>query len=258
MSILAVTRGEDPGEGSTLPHDESTMAASVPANPSTTEPSSSSSRDPTRDVIETPPDSPESYEASAPYDPIAFGLISEHQANVSLNWFREAFVPQFPFVLIDPSLDANALRQQQPFLFLSIMAVTASSNPMTQRLLGEAFRDEVAACVIVNNHKGIEILQGLLIHVAYYNHFYMPGKQQMGIMLQLCIAVLQDLGDPKTFKTENGSQKAKVSMTEKRARLGTYFVAAWFVNPRPLSFTARLNETVQVFPGIPKTNHVAI
>lgn len=226
VSLLEATRGEAPSEGSARTNDVSAMATTVSSGGPSTIPSSVNSHDASGD-IDTPPDSPESYEANVPYDPIASGLISEFQANTWLNWYRESFVLQFPFVIVDPSLDANALRQQQPFLFLSIMAATASSNPMIQRMLGEAFKDEVAARVIVDNHKGMEILQGLLIHTAYYNHFYMPGTQQMAIMLQLCIAIIQDLGDPKSFKADHPSQKPRMSMAEKRARLGTYFVAAW-------------------------------
>lgn len=168
-------------------------------------------------------DSADADEVSVPYDPVEAGLITEAQANLSLSEYRDGCHQQFPFVVVDASLDANALRREQPFLFLSIMAATATRTPTIQRILAEEFRESVATHIVECEHKGLEVLQGLLVHAAYYSFFYSPGKQQLSLMIQLCVATVQDLGISKSSKADPNPGK---DIAEKRAVLGTYVLAA--------------------------------
>jgi len=68
-----------------------------------------------------------------------------------------------------------------------------------------------------------------------YHFFYNPIEQQMAIMLQLCVAMVQDLGlsrNPrgkarKIILGEYGHRPThEQSLAEKRAFLGTYYLTA--------------------------------
>jgi hypothetical protein len=163
----------------------------------------------------------------ATYDPVSNGLIDEETAVTLMDEFRNHYSHSFPFVVVDPSISVNTMRRQQPFLFLSMMAATAYKTPNIQRELAEEFRNEVAQRIVDCSHKGLETLQGLLIHSAYYQYFYHPGKQQLALMVQMCVATAQELGT--STRTTNRAAKAslpEVSLAEDRALLGTYYLAA--------------------------------
>lgn len=171
--------------------------------------------------------------AFEPYDPIADKSLCPIHAGVLLNEFRKSFVLAFPFVVVSPTATVDSLRSQQPFLFLAIMAVTANDIPTTQSLLAQKLKEQIAVRIIGRSHKSLEILQGLLIYVAWYHQFYRPMTQQLSITLQLCVAMIQDLGlskNPKdkarkTTLTEDQSgiaYKSQRTNAEKRVFLGTY------------------------------------
>lgn len=132
-------------------------------------------------------------------------------------------------------MDVNTLRQRQPFLFHSITAVMAYGTPSKQRLLATELKNQIASRIIGHSHKSLEILQGLLVYGAGSYFFYQPENQQLAIVLQLCVAMVQDLGlskNPKaTMRKPNSSEdqcgtafNTERLAAENRALLGTYFL----------------------------------
>jgi hypothetical protein len=184
----------------------------------------------------TPEDSPsQSYAGTfAVYDPVEAGNLEQDEAADLLDDFRREYSQFFPFVVIDASMDIDTFRREQPFLFLSIMATMTYRDPSTQRILAETFRDQVAVRIMACTHKGLEVLQGLLVHSAYYHFFYQPGKQQLALMIQFCVATAQELGLARKCKERDISSIAPVlSAAENRALLGTYYLAAAYVSDNP-------------------------
>lgn len=207
-----------------------TCDSSVPVQLIT--PSSSASTD------APPPDSPNNpparYWPESPnfqaYDPVDAGAIDEQHAYRLVEEFKTAFVLSFPFVVVDS--DGPMLRQQQPFLFHAILAVTAYETPSIQQILSEELRRQVAR-VIEHSRKSLEILQGLLVYGAWYHAFYHPANQQLAIVIQLCVALVQDLGLSRNARLKPGRWavtdcgihgRPKGSLDEKRAYLGTFFL----------------------------------
>jgi hypothetical protein len=174
----------------------------------------------------------------AAWDPVDVGFLEAHQAVAMLNEFRKDFVNTFPFVVVEPSISADTLRLEHPFLFLSIMTAMAYRTPGTQNMLAQEFREQIAARIAGCTHKGLEFLQGLLIHAAYYHFVYETGKQQLALVTQLCVAASQDIGLPKKYKDCDLANLAPGSSTaEPRALLGTYYVAAAWVTLRLVRLT---------------------
>lgn len=171
-------------------------------------------------------------EAAITYDPVVSGVLDEEVAMKYLEEFRRDYTDFFPFVVIDPSLDVSTVRREQPFLSLSIMATMAYKTPSTQRTLNEAFRQQVATRIVGSSHKGLEMLQGLLVHAAYYHYYYQPGQQQLALMIQMCVAMAQEIGLSRRIKCRDSDALPVLTTAENRALLGTYYLAAAYVELR--------------------------
>ncbi|KAF2634079.1 hypothetical protein P280DRAFT_474889 [Massarina eburnea CBS 473.64] len=199
----------------------------------------------TRQQASAPTETPEDQLAATcnneefePYDPVEAGDLSEAITPSLLNEFKESFVAAFPFVVVPSGIDATALRKSQPFLFLCIMTVTSYRTPLTQRALSTQLKRQIAARVIERSHKSLEILQGLLVYGGWYHFFYRPANQQLAIVIQLCVAMVQDLALSKNPRDKGRKLKMtddlfSTSVTERssaseRAFLGTYYLACGF------------------------------
>jgi hypothetical protein len=227
VGILATANNQEPAQSSTRPdRPQPDTAVTVQISGSAT---SLASRNEHSRSCTTPEGAAEQppADASTAYDPIDAGLLNEPQANFQLDEFRHSFTKQFPFVYLEKSRDVPILRREQPFLFLSIMASTSYRMPTIQRILAAKFRDQIGSHISACTLQGLEILQGLLVHAAYYQYFYMPGTQHLAVVMQLCVAVAQNMGQSKTARTAHDmGPRSEMSAADKRALLGTYYLAA--------------------------------
>jgi hypothetical protein len=161
------------------------------------------------------------------YDPVDAGILQGSEATELLDEFRRDYTDCFPFVVVDSALDVDTLRQEQPFLFLSIMSIMAYRKPSIQRALGEAFRRQIGTRIVGSSHKGLEMLQGLLLYSAYYHYYYRPRQQQLVLMTQMCVALAQELRLSIKAKSRGFSDAPSIlTRAESRAMLGTFYIAA--------------------------------
>ncbi|KAF2831676.1 hypothetical protein CC86DRAFT_142368 [Ophiobolus disseminans] len=214
-----------------------------------------------------PPDSPPipapRYWVESPkfktFDPVEAGLLDEQHAYRLVEEFKTSFVESFPFVIIEG--DGSILQQQQPFLFHAILAVTSYATPRIQYRLSEELRRQLAR-IIEHSQKGLEILQGLLVYGAWYHAFFHPSNQQLAIIVQLCVALVQDLGLSRRTKPKPGkwavtdcsmNERPKGSLAEKRAYLGTFFLNVLFAQAwrkrTTLPFTRWMAQCCDAFNG---------
>jgi hypothetical protein len=84
-----------------------------------------------------------------------------------LNTFKEKMIPHFPFVIIQPNISAEYLRREKKFLFLAILASASFADMPLQRRLGMEVKKAVASRMIVNGEMSFELLQGLLVYLAW-------------------------------------------------------------------------------------------
>lgn len=64
-------------------------------------------------------------------------------------------------------MTAHELYQRSPFLFRSIVVITTPQSPAIQAEYRVWFREYVAQHVVVHNEKRLEILQAILIYLAW-------------------------------------------------------------------------------------------
>lgn len=141
-------------------------------------------------------------------DIIDRGILVLGDARELLETFRRSFMTSFPFVVLPADTTAESLRREKPFLFLSILAVAAFRNSALQLSLGKEIQRQIATRIIMRNEKNLDILQGLVIYIAYYHFFFVSENQQIYLLIQLTLAMIHELGldhSPRSKKASDGT-----------------------------------------------------
>ena len=95
------------------------------------------------------------------------GVLSEKEAEDLLRVYQDAS-RDYPFVYVDPTTTLEALRWEKPFLLLSILVMASPRARSLQVLLEKELRELLANKVIVEGELSLDLLQGLLIYLAWY------------------------------------------------------------------------------------------
>ncbi|EGP90158.1 uncharacterized protein MYCGRDRAFT_91197 [Zymoseptoria tritici IPO323] len=102
----------------------------------------------------------------ADVDPIARQMLSAESAETLLERFKTALTPHFPFVIVPPHVSLEAMRQEKPFLLLSILAAASYEDVALQRRLGRQVQHCIAGKLIYGDTISLEALQGLLLAIG--------------------------------------------------------------------------------------------
>ncbi|VZI02971.1 unnamed protein product [Fusarium fujikuroi] len=172
-------------------------------------------------------------------DVVDRGFLSLPEAQSLLDNYRNKAVEHFPFVPISSDTTIASLRATKPFLFMCIVATMKFDNCNIQHQIGEEIRNQAHQRVLMQSESTLEILQGLLIYLSWYQYFFISyEKQQIVPIAQLCVSLVQNLGldqnpDNMRRKVDLGpdetapGRKAARSAEQLRALLGTYCTASW-------------------------------
>jgi hypothetical protein len=173
-------------------------------------------------------------------DVVDHGFLSIAEAQILLDNYRSKAIQHFPFVPIAHDTSAPSLKKDKPFLFMCIMATMKFDNCTIQRHIGEEVRIQAHQRVFMKSESSLELLQGLLIYLAWYQYFFSYEKQQIVQLAQLCVSLVHNLGldqnpnntrrkvDLGPDETAPGRKGAR-STDQLRALLGTYCTASWYV-----------------------------
>lgn len=145
----------------------------------------------------------------------------------------------FPFVIIPEGVDASVLRRDSPFLLLCILTACSEHDPAQQDKLEREIREVVGTCLIMEMRRNMDLLQGLLVHTAWYHYHWRTYHTQAYMLLQIAIMLVVDLGLDKDedFKMQaippdgkefNQVQGHGIHQTpaEQRALLGCYYLCS--------------------------------
>jgi hypothetical protein len=89
------------------------------------------------------------------------------EADENLKTFRTCRLKHFPFINWPESVSSQELRQERPFLWFCIMAVSSKSS-VQQMAFGEEIRSILGRQVLVESEKTLDLLLGLLTYLAWY------------------------------------------------------------------------------------------
>ncbi|KAF5721351.1 hypothetical protein FMUND_3661 [Fusarium mundagurra] len=158
-----------------------------------------------------------------------FGL-SWPQAAQILRLFHEEFTSQFPFVTVGSHHTAESLHKSSPFLFRAIMIAAA---PLPEAEVAKARRNILAYLsfrVMVEEDKTLDILQGVLVIVAWAHRCHIDNSQVTNLAYLALgyahnLGVTQDMSSAQTISSGTSDKEQMTNLLEEiRALLGLYCV----------------------------------
>ncbi|KAJ5091449.1 hypothetical protein NUU61_006319 [Penicillium alfredii] len=185
--------------------------------------------------------SPSASEANAADDDIiGRGLLNLEAAETYLLTFKHHMTPFFPFVVIPPQVSADQLRHEKPFLFLAVMASASYTNMPLQRSLGAEVRKAVSSRMLLNSEVSFDLLQGLLVFLAWSHYHTRPHRYTQFLQLAVSLVIELRLDRPpqtKTWKTklrfdpkhdlqQNTYDRPSWGSDEQRAVIGCYYLSS--------------------------------
>jgi hypothetical protein len=137
--------------------------------------------------------------ANKPYDGsddvIDTGLISMATARLLFETYRRDLFPNYPLVLIPPSVTADEVRQRKPALFLAIIAAAAGKDDSE---LSAMLDNKVLHCYaerhVMNSEKSLELVQALLISAAWYHPPVKFGQLKYYEYIHMATTMAMDIG----------------------------------------------------------------
>ncbi|KAJ5556363.1 hypothetical protein N7494_000278 [Penicillium frequentans] len=168
-------------------------------------------------------------------DVIDQGILTIDAANVLLKGYRTTLAPYCPFVIIPPQVNAEQLRREKPFLFLVTITAALYSNMPLQRKLEMEVKKKISDCMIGGAQISFEVLQGLLVHIAWCQYHSRPRRY--GQYLHLALSIITDLQLDRSpehrfwttrvsFDGDDDKETVSWGRDEKRAVIGCYYFAS--------------------------------
>lgn len=141
------------------------------------------------------------------------------------------------FVVIPSEVDLQTVRQRSPFLLLCVLTASLEHDFALQESLEALVRQEIAHRLIMKVERNLDLLQGLLVHAAWYHYHWKTYHTHMYMVLQMAIMVVVDLGLDKEegFRMQVISREGKEtnqvshSASGQRALLGYYYLCSKYV-----------------------------
>ncbi|KAH8703487.1 hypothetical protein BGW36DRAFT_369406 [Talaromyces proteolyticus] len=173
-------------------------------------------------------------------DVIDHGFLSMDMAESLVHTFKNDMLSHFPFVIIPPLVSAADLRREKPFLFLAILVSASFLDVALQRALDAEVKKAVASHMIINGKISFDLLQGLMVYIAWTHYHARPHRYSQ--FMQLAISIIIELRldrapQTKTWKTGirfadqppseiETHTRPYWGLDEQRAIVGCYYLAS--------------------------------
>lgn len=89
------------------------------------------------------------------------------QAERILTLFRDKYMYNFPFVIVEEETTAHQLLEEKPFLFRAIMLVAAPLPVPRIKKMKRSVLAYLGAHLLVEEERHLELFQGLLVCIAW-------------------------------------------------------------------------------------------
>ncbi|KAE8396421.1 hypothetical protein BDV23DRAFT_177957 [Aspergillus alliaceus] len=134
----------------------------------------------------------------------------------------------FPFVRLPHACTAASMAEDRPFLLLAAVAAASSKYCHLQDALIRQFKESLSHRVVMAGEKDLDLLQGLLVHLAWFHFHFVPGSQQAYQYLQIAISMAIDLrlDQEAADLVEQRTEPSDTYIREAcRAYLGCYYMS---------------------------------
>ncbi|KAF2996683.1 hypothetical protein E8E13_004602 [Curvularia kusanoi] len=99
----------------------------------------------------------------------------------------------FPFVTLPKEYSCRDLLQHRPMLMFAVLTVASYDSVLLQLTLSREFR-KVVTVKVMNGEKSLDLLQGLLVFIAWHHHYMDAQAVSIPMLLQICAGIANDLG----------------------------------------------------------------
>ena len=79
--------------------------------------------------------------------------------------------PYFPYVIVPRAASVEHMIQTRPMLLLATLTASSGGDEIVQASCDVNFRTFLAKKVIVQGDRSLDLLQGLLVYLAWYHHY---------------------------------------------------------------------------------------
>ncbi|KAL3480787.1 hypothetical protein BJX99DRAFT_219646 [Aspergillus californicus] len=155
--------------------------------------------------------------------------------------FRSDRLPFLPIMHIPASKPAAELKEESPFLWRCIVTLHCKDTARRQVLHNE-LKETASKALLVDCHRSFDLLQGLLVYLAWIGFECQPKKVSLGPFMQMLTGLVLDIGlnrAPPQAPDIPGSQFIKAgpgpcrpwvslvrTMEERRAVLGSFLLCS--------------------------------
>ncbi|KAF4959260.1 hypothetical protein FSARC_10776 [Fusarium sarcochroum] len=152
------------------------------------------------------------FNKEASFDPFERGILSLKAGETFLDYFKTRMTPYFPFVLFPKDISVTELNSQQPLACLAALAAASHPDVAAQKSLGSLFNQIVAAKLVDEKLSHMDLLRGLLIHLAWAHYQPRPKRPRR----------------PKLWSVEGGKDRNEPDWNpdEMRALAGAYYLSS--------------------------------
>ncbi|CAG8900629.1 unnamed protein product [Penicillium egyptiacum] len=114
--------------------------------------------------------------------------LSIDAADGLLSRFR-TMTSYFPFFMVPSHATVLTMCNEQPFVLVAALAAATSSDKKLQKSLGDKFRTCALHTIMVHNERSLDLLNGILVYLAWYHFYYIPKKEQFNQLLHIAIGM---------------------------------------------------------------------
>ncbi|KAF5023546.1 hypothetical protein F66182_4413 [Fusarium sp. NRRL 66182] len=158
-------------------------------------------------------------------------VFNQARRRRNVNRQRTRMTPYFPFVVFPPDAPVETMNSEHPCACLAALAAASHADAATQQALGTLFNQVVAARIADGRLKHLDLLQGLLINLAWAH--YQPRPMRYTQYLHLATSIVSDLRldrprRPKLWSVDGGKDKNEPDWgpDEMRALAGVYYLSS--------------------------------
>jgi hypothetical protein len=159
-------------------------------------------------------------------DPVIRSITVIHMQHL-LETYR-VMADFFPFVTLPKESFCRDIIQQRPMLMFAVLTAASYDSTLLQLTLSREFR-KVVMLKLMKGEKSLDLLQGLLVFVAWHHHYMDAQAISINLLLKICVGLAGDLGLENLPPIEkplpqNDDAQGRES---KRAYLGCYYLATY-------------------------------
>ncbi|GFF34577.1 hypothetical protein IFM51744_02495 [Aspergillus udagawae] len=198
----------------------------------------------------SPSRSPASESHCANKDVVDQGILSMEAANALIDAYKATMMPNLPFVILPSDLSTEEIRRTRPVVFLTVLTAALYDNMPLQRVLEEQVKSTISDRMVFKGEISFDLLQGLLIHIAWSQYHSRPRRFSQYLHLATSIIIDRRLDRAPGMRlwqarvgiAENGTNPVCWGRDEQRAVIGCYYFS---------SSISRILQKLSTFPHTP-------